>query len=59
MYRFFSIGVRNSRAFFVDMQDLLDDEAVLDAIDEENEFQALVVSFILPGLLWQKRFLYC
>jgi len=28
------------------MQDLLDDEAVLDAIDEENEFQALVVSFI-------------
>jgi len=30
----------------VDMQDLLDDEAVLDAIDEENEFQALVVSGI-------------
>jgi hypothetical protein len=40
----------------VDMQDLLDDEAVLDAIDEENEFQALVVSLILPGLLCHKRF---
>lgn len=26
-------------------QELLDDEIVLDAVDEENEFQALVVSF--------------
>ena len=37
-----------------DVQDLLDDEAVLDAIDEENEFQALVVSFVPVGLLCWK-----
>lgn len=46
---FFYRIVRSSLSplkLLVDMQDLLDDEAVLDAIDEENEFQALVVSFI-------------
>lgn len=30
-------------------QELLDDEAVLDAIDEENEFQALVVSVFIEA----------
>lgn len=38
--------IRSCIEALIDMQDLLDDEAVLDAIDEENEFQALVVSFL-------------